>query len=141
MTDEKQPEALEDEKPEALEQEKAEVVDEAKPDSAGEGDEPEGPKNTVTIEDAGPCKKKVVIEIPEEAIKKATDEQYGELHKEAQIPGFRKGRAPRRLLEKRFGKEVSEQVKLKLLARTMSCRRWASLTLTSRTSSCLRMAR
>ena len=73
-------------------------------------------KNTVTIQEAGPCKKKVIVQIPEEAIKNATDEQYGNLGKEAAVPGFRKGRAPRRLLEKRFGKEVSEQVKLKLLA-------------------------
>jgi len=74
------------------------------------------PKNIVTIDEAGPCKKKVSIEIPEEAIKMATDEQYENLRKEALVPGFRKGRAPRRLLEKRFGKEVTEQVKLKLLA-------------------------
>jgi trigger factor len=73
-------------------------------------------KNTVTIEDAGPCKKRVSVEIPEEAIKNATDEQYESLRKEAMVPGFRKGRAPRRLLEKRFGKETTEQIKLKLLA-------------------------
>jgi len=73
-------------------------------------------KNTVTIEEAGPCKKKVIVEIPEEAIKNVTDEQYKTLSKEALVPGFRKGRAPRRLLEKRFGKEITEQVKLKLLA-------------------------
>lgn len=73
-------------------------------------------KNTVTIKEIGPCKKKVVIEIPEETIKKATDEQYDRLRKEAAVPGFRKGRAPRRLLEKRFGKETNEQIKLKLLA-------------------------
>ena len=73
-------------------------------------------KNTVTIEDAGPCKKKVVIEIPEESIKQVVDEQYTELGREAVVPGFRKGRAPRRLLEKRFGKETNEQIKLKLLA-------------------------
>jgi trigger factor len=73
-------------------------------------------KNTVTIEDAGPCKKKVVVEIPEEAVRKTTDEQYETLRKEALMPGFRKGRAPRRLLEKRFGKETTEQIKLKLLA-------------------------
>ncbi len=73
-------------------------------------------KNTVAIEEAGPCKKKVVIEIPEETIKNATDEQYNTLRKEAMVPGFRKGRAPRRLLEKRFGKETAEQIKLKLLA-------------------------
>ncbi|MCP4613116.1 MAG: trigger factor [Planctomycetes bacterium] len=74
------------------------------------------PPNTVTIEEAGPCKKKVLIEIPEEAIKMAIDEQYKTLRKEALLPGFRKGRAPRRLLEKRFGKETAEQVKLTLLA-------------------------
>ncbi|MEE9370727.1 MAG: trigger factor [Sedimentisphaerales bacterium] len=73
-------------------------------------------KNTVTIEEAGPCKKKLIVEIPEESIKSATDEQYETLRKEAAVPGFRKGRAPRRLLEKRFGKETTEQIKLKLLA-------------------------
>jgi len=72
-------------------------------------------KDIVTIEESGPCKKKVSVEIPAEKIKKALDEKYGDLRKEAQVPGFRKGRAPVRLLEKRFGKEVSEQIKLKLL--------------------------
>ena len=74
------------------------------------------PKNTVTIEEAGLCKKHISIEIPEETIQNATDEQYDSLRKEALVPGFRKGRAPRRLLERRFGKETTEQVKLKLLA-------------------------
>ncbi len=73
-------------------------------------------KNTVTIEEAGPCRKKVIIEIPQEAIKNATEEQYETLRKDALVPGFRKGRAPRRLLEKRFGKETTEQIKLKLIA-------------------------
>lgn len=72
--------------------------------------------NTVTIEQVGPCKNKITIEIPEEKLTKATDEQYESLRKEAIVPGFRRGRAPRRLLEKRFGKETSEQIKLKLLA-------------------------
>ena len=83
-----------------------------------EAQEEEAPelKNIVTIEEAGPCKKKVIIEIPEAKIKKKTDEQYENLGKEAVVPGFRKGRAPRRLLEKRFGKETAEQVKLTLLA-------------------------
>ncbi|MBN1509632.1 MAG: trigger factor [Sedimentisphaerales bacterium] len=73
-------------------------------------------KNTVTIEEAGPCKKKVIVEVPEETIKDMADEQYRELRRDAVVPGFRKGRAPRRLLEKRFGKETSEQIKLKILA-------------------------
>ena len=72
-------------------------------------------KNIVTISEAGPCKKKVEIEIPEEKIEKAFDTQYYELRKDAEVPGFRKGRAPRRLLEKRFGKDVIAQTKLRLL--------------------------
>lgn len=84
--------------------------------AAGEEEESATAKNVVTIEEAGPCKKKVVIEIPQETIQEATDKQYNELRREAITPGFRKGRAPRRLLEKRFGKETSEQIKLKLLA-------------------------
>lgn len=74
------------------------------------------PQNIVTVEEIGPCKKKISIEIPAEAVKKVVDDQYNDLRKEAVLPGFRKGRAPRRLLEKRFGKETTEQVKLTLLA-------------------------
>jgi trigger factor len=73
-------------------------------------------KNTVTIETSGPCKKKVIIEIPRETINKMTDEQYATFRKEAMVPGFRRGHAPKELLVKRFGKDVGEQVKLKLLA-------------------------
>jgi trigger factor len=79
-------------------------------------EQPVTSKNIVTVEDAGPCKKKIIIEVPEETIKEAIDSQYKELGHEAVLPGFRKGRAPRRLLEKRFGKETAEQVKLRLIA-------------------------
>jgi trigger factor len=103
-------------------EEETKVSEEATKTADEEGkvgeEEPESAaaKNTVTIEDAGPCKKKVIIEIPEETIKSATDKQYGELRKDVLVPGFRKGRAPRRLLEKRFGKDTKEAIKLKLLA-------------------------
>lgn len=73
-------------------------------------------KNNVTIKDVGPCKKNVIIEIPEESVTAVVDEQYRTLRKDAIVPGFRKGRAPRRLLEKRYGKETKEQIKLKLIA-------------------------
>ena len=73
-------------------------------------------KNVVTIEDSGPCKKKVSIEVPAEVIKEKLDEQYEQLRKDADVPGFRRGRAPLRLLEKKFGSDIRQQVKLKLLA-------------------------
>lgn len=62
----------------------------------------------VQIEEVGTLRKKVTITIPRETIDEQSNEQYGELKREALVPGFRKGRAPRRLLEKRFGGEVQE---------------------------------
>jgi trigger factor len=73
-------------------------------------------KNIITVTDAGPCKKKVEIEIPAEVIHGKLDEKYKELRKEAVVPGFRKGRTPIRLLEKRFGTDITQQVKLELMA-------------------------
>ena len=89
------------------------MEEEKKESATNTGDEqqkeqPITSKNIVTIEDAGPCKKKIIIEVPEETIKEAIDNQYKELGHEVVLPGFRKGRAPRRLLEKRFGKETAE---------------------------------
>lgn len=109
--DEKQQEELSEEQTEQPVDENIEEPQE----EAAEEKEPEIP-NIVTIEDAGPCKKKVIIEIPGEKIVNATDVQFNELRKDAIVPGFRKGRAPRRLLEKRFGKEANDAIKAKLLA-------------------------
>lgn len=72
--------------------------------------------NVVKITDSGPCKKNVSIEIPEDTIKEALENDYQELQKEAVVPGFRKGRAPMRLLEKKFGSDIAKQVKVKILA-------------------------
>ena len=94
------------------------TTEEAQPTGPEEkkDEKPDLPKNIVTIEDAGPCKKKIIIEIPRETIDYSTNNRFEELRKDTIVPGFRKGRAPRRLVEKRFGKEVSEQIKLTLLA-------------------------
>ena len=121
MADEEQSEALkgdpilQEDNETGTQEETTEQNQEEQPEESKE-EEFQEPKDTVTIEQAGPCKKKVIIEIAQEKIKKATDERYKELGKEALVPGFRKGRAPRRLLEKRFGKETTEQIKLALLA-------------------------
>ncbi|RKY13455.1 MAG: trigger factor [Planctomycetota bacterium] len=73
-------------------------------------------KNIIAVSDAGPCKKKVEIEIPAEVIHGKLDEKYKELRRDAVVPGFRKGRTPIRLLEKRFGTDITQQVKLELMA-------------------------
>ena len=71
---------------------------------------------TVDVSDAGAWKKKISITIGRDEIDKEQDRQYGELRRTADVPGFRKGRAPRRLVEKRFGQDVNKQVKLRLMA-------------------------
>ena len=71
---------------------------------------------TISVEDSGSWKKKVSVQIPREEIDKELNKQYGEIRRTADVPGFRKGHAPRRLIEKRFGGDVSDQVKLRLLA-------------------------
>lgn len=72
-------------------------------------------KNTVNITDSGACKKKIEIEIPESKIREVLDKKYQDLKRDAVLPGFRKGRAPLRLLEKRFAMDISKQTKLELM--------------------------
>jgi len=73
----------------------------------------------VQIEDAGACKKHVKITIPRAEIDRQFDESLGAFQKEAQVPGFRPGRAPKTLVVKRFRKQVSDQVKSALLMETL----------------------
>ncbi len=65
----------------------------------------------ISIEDSGPAAKKVSIEIPEDRIKTKMEEQFAELQEVAHLPGFRAGKAPRALLEKRFAADLKKQVR------------------------------
>ncbi len=76
----------------------------------------EGSSNKVTIEDAGPCRKKIVIEIPAEVVSAKLTESLDTMIHEAPVPGFRKGRAPRRLIEKRFGASLRDETKRQLMS-------------------------
>ena len=53
--------------------------------------------------------------VPRTEIERQFTDSLGNLQRDAQVPGFRPGRAPRQLVEKRFRKQVSEQVKSALL--------------------------
>ena len=73
-------------------------------------------KSDVKIEDTGVWKKKITVVVPREQIESELESQYSELRQSAQLPGFRKGRAPKRLIEKRFGQDIKDQAKYRLLA-------------------------
>ena len=89
------------------------------PEAATDQPEDNLPKNTVEVEDAGTLKKKITVTVYRDKIDAKRDEMFGELGTSAQVPGFRIGRAPKRLLEKRFGKEVSQDVRNSLIGESV----------------------
>lgn len=69
----------------------------------------------IKVEDAGPATKKVSVEIPEDRIKEVLEKQFVDLKREASIPGFRPGKAPRKLVERRFSSSIKEEVRRQLV--------------------------
>jgi trigger factor len=74
------------------------------------------PQATATVEDAGAARKRIKLEIPGERIQGKLKEAFGELQHDAVLPGFRRGRAPKRLIEKRFGGDIRNTVKQQVVA-------------------------
>ena len=52
----------------------------------------------VSIEEDGPSARKLTITVPSDVVDERIENAYGNLQLQAQLPGFRKGRAPRQLL-------------------------------------------
>lgn len=72
--------------------------------------------NEVRIEDAGPARKRMTITVPPEAIDVRIEQSMATLMSEAAIPGFRKGRAPKALIQKRFGGEIKNETRNQIIA-------------------------
>lgn len=86
--------------------------------SAGE-ETPAKLNQSVEIKDVGPCKKHVQVTIPREDIDSRLDKKYSELVFDAPVSGFRPGKAPRKVIERRFRKDVTDQVKGELLLESL----------------------
>ncbi|MCZ2342991.1 MAG: trigger factor [Bacteroidales bacterium] len=71
----------------------------------------------VDITDIGPCKKHVKVSIERGIIDARLDEKFSDLVRQhpAQVPGFRLGKAPRKIIMKKFQKEVAAEVKNEIL--------------------------
>jgi trigger factor len=65
----------------------------------------------IDIEEIGQGKKLIKIEVPKEKIEEEWQKQLNEVARMANLPGFRKGKAPRQLLEKKFGDKIVDEVK------------------------------
>ena len=59
---------------------------------------------------AATCKRELELEIPAENVKKATDKIARDLAKVARIPGFRPGKAPVTLIQRRFADDIKGEV-------------------------------
>ncbi len=69
----------------------------------------------VKVAERSACERHVTVSIPRENIEQYFDNEFSELMTSAQVPGFRTGRAPRKLIETRFRKDVADRVKSSLL--------------------------
>jgi trigger factor len=67
------------------------------------------------IEEGGPCTKVLNIEVSPSKVKETTEQAYQRLSKVAVLPGFRKGKIPRSLFEKRFKDDLQSEVLRKLI--------------------------
>lgn len=72
----------------------------------------------VEMSDVGPCKVKLRVEIAAERVHEEIEHKYEELNESVALPGFRQGKAPRNLLEKKFGKALLDDLKFELLNRS-----------------------
>lgn len=76
-------------------------------------------KDTVQVEreEIGSLRLKLTVTVPRETVDERLGEQLAELRRDALVPGFRKGHAPIRLVEKRFAADVGDQLKSQLVGR------------------------
>src|SRR6056297_318902 len=73
----------------------------------------------VTVEDISSVKKKLHIEVPREEVAKELDSAYDNLKKNARIKGYRPGKVPRSVLERKFYKDVHSEVTQNLIQNTI----------------------
>lgn len=81
-------------------------------------DESEGPQLTAVLEDIGPCKKLLKIEVSKDEVVKEVDERIKAYRKNVQLKGYRPGKAPRNRIEQIYGKAIRADTRDSLLRAT-----------------------
>lgn len=80
-----------------------------------DGGEPESLSLDIKITKPSACERHVIATISREDIERYFDNAFSEMMPSAAVPGFRAGRAPRKLVEQKFKAEIADQVKGSLL--------------------------
>ncbi len=97
------------------ERDDAEVGTLTKQVESGEAEESQELDLLVEVASPSACERHVTVTVSRADIDRYLDDAFGELMSTANVPGFRAGRAPRKLVETRYKKEISEQIKGSLL--------------------------
>lgn len=72
------------------------------------------------FEDVSPVEKRLKVEVAREQVNAKLDEGFRQLGRQVNLKGFRKGKAPRSLLESMFGKKVAEDASRELVNESIS---------------------
>jgi trigger factor len=69
----------------------------------------------IRVEDVSPVEKKLIVSVPWDTVSAKLGEAYRELGKGVALKGFRKGKAPRAVLEQIYGPRVQAEVAVDLI--------------------------
>lgn len=69
----------------------------------------------VTIENTAPCRKKLRVEVDAQRVAGTRAEIVQEFRKVASIPGFRPGKAPEPMVEKRYAGQIDDELRKRLI--------------------------
>jgi trigger factor len=72
------------------------------------------------IETLGPCRRKLRIEVPAGRVDGELERAYAEAGRGAVVPGFRPGKAPRKVVELHYGAKVREDIKERLIEESVA---------------------
>jgi len=65
----------------------------------------------IEIENLGPCKRLIRVDVPTEKVKERTELTIKEFGKHVSLPGFRPGKAPKHMVLKSYGDRIQSEVK------------------------------
>ena len=70
---------------------------------------------SVDVDETSACGRHVTVTVPRDEIERYFSIQFDELVPKAEVPGFRPGKAPRKLVEKKFRSQLADRVKGQLI--------------------------
>jgi trigger factor len=71
----------------------------------------------VQVAETGPCSRSLTITVPPDQVQEHLDRMYASAQQQIQIKGFRPGKVPRGIVEKRFGAGILAEAKEQMLNR------------------------